>query len=67
MEKIPFFTFFQLLGGRNPPLFTVFFFISRAVLKSGDIQVSENVGLESPPGGGAGVFLALSVIEKDLK
>ena len=61
MEKIPFFTFFQLLGGRNPPLFTVFF-ISRAVLKSGDIQVSENVGLESPPGGGGGFpFLAAGV------
>ena len=26
MEKIPFFTFFQLLGGRNPPLLTVFFY-----------------------------------------
>jgi len=30
-------------------------------LTSGDIQLSEDVGLESPPGGGAGVFLALSV------
>ena len=56
MEKIPFFTFYQLLGGRNPPLLTGFF-ISRAVLKSGDIQLSENVGLE--PGGEQGCFWPL--------
>ena len=56
-EKITFFTFFQVLGARYPPCLPGFF-NSRVVLKMGDIQLSENVGLESPPGGGGsrGVF-----------
>jgi len=46
MEGVPFFKFFQLLGGCNP-LYLPVFFISRAVLKLGDIQLSENLGPES--------------------
>jgi len=58
------FSHFFGFWGAVTPLCLPVFFTSRAVLKSGDIQVSEGVGLESPPrlGGGAGVFLALSVI-----
>jgi len=61
MKKITFLAFFQHLGG-HLPLLAPIFFLSRAVLKTGDINLSENVGCESPPGGGAGVFSASTLI-----